>query len=115
MKILSESKNGKVFLCEKCSAIHIEFLNFGFNFNKKQYDHFKKYINNIDADYWEERNNKSLYIRKIVIPFEKNNISLLLNKAELDELKKLLCTIQTKTKGLKYLVYEELKHYASKN
>ena len=115
MKILSKSKNGKVFLCEKCDAIHIEFLNFGFNFNKKQYNHFKEYLNTIDADYWEERNKESLYRRKIVIPLGKNNFSLLLNKLELNEFKNLLCTIQNKRDKFKYLVYKELKHYASIN
>jgi len=83
---LFNTKNGRVFKCKNCKAIHIEYKNLNFNFNKKQYDHFRNYI---------AKNQTSLYRKKIVIPIGHKNFNVLLNKEELNELKDLLQEIKT--------------------
>ena len=90
MNILSnETKNGKVFKCSHCNAIHIEYKNLNFNFSKKQYKNFVNYILELDGEEWEYRNRNSNYRRKIIIPIGHKNFNVLINKEELLELKQL--------------------------
>lgn len=92
---LFNTKNGRVFKCKNCKAIHIEYKNLNFNFNKKQYDHFRNYIAELNGELWEYKNQTSLYRKKIVIPIGHKNFNVLLNKEELNELKDLLQEIKT--------------------
>jgi len=114
MKVLNKSTHGQVFLCDKCEAIHVEFKNFAFNFSEKQYQHFLSYIENLDADYWETQNAQSFYQRKIIIPLGEHNMSLLLNKAELNELKDLMHLRKTK-QHFQYVHHAQIKQYNSLN
>jgi hypothetical protein len=103
--IINKTENGKVFTCPSCNSIHIEFKNLNLNFSEAQYEHFAKYIMNLDGKVWEKKNENTLYERKIIIPIEHKNFNILLNIADLEEFKILLNNsrnrmyIQTKKKS----------------
>ncbi len=90
MNIISKTKNGKVFECDKCNRIHIEFLNLNFNFTSSQYRVFVQYMARLDGERWQNENAGSELKRKIVIPTDSQSLNILLNIRELDELKMLL-------------------------
>ncbi|PIF05676.1 MAG: hypothetical protein CSA36_05740 [Draconibacterium sp.] len=98
-QLISKTANGKIFKCNKCNAIHVEFKNIAFNLNKKQFSSFVDSILDLDGTEWEKRNEKSYFSRKIIIPTGNNSINILLNNKELNELKELL-TNQTGTKAI---------------
>lgn len=89
-KVFNETENGKIYQCECCNNIYIEYKNLNFLFNEKEYKYFANFIRNLDGKHWEERNSKSPFKRKIVIPIGHKNVRVLLNNKELQELKKLL-------------------------
>lgn len=88
--IINQTQHGKVFKCNSCKKIHIEFNNLNFNFTHEEYEHFANYFLKLNGDYWEKLNTDSMYRRKILVPLDHKNLNLLLNKSELEELKKLL-------------------------
>lgn len=88
--ILSSTPNGLVYKCNSCSKIHIEYKNLNFNFTQSQYDYFANYFNKLDADYWEDVNKRSPLKRKIVVPIGHDSLNVLLNRKEIEELRKLL-------------------------
>lgn len=88
-KVSNKTENGKVFKCSKCDAIHIEYKNLNFNFSEKQYKHFAEYIMKLDGKEWEHKNRNTQYRRKIIIPIGHKSVNILLNNAELQELKQL--------------------------
>jgi hypothetical protein len=90
MTILSETENGKIFKCDTCNKIHIEFKNFEFLFNQNEYKFFRKYFDEFDGEYWESINSNSVYERKIIVPIGHKNVRMLLSLTELEELKFLL-------------------------
>ena len=99
VQLIGKTANGKIFKCDKCNAIHVEFKNLGFNLSEKQFPLFVESILELDGLEWEERNKDSYFSRKILIPTGHNNINFLLNHQELDELKELL-TDRTGTKAV---------------
>ncbi|MBS2100447.1 DUF6686 family protein [Carboxylicivirga linearis] len=90
--IISQTSNGKVFICNKCDKIHIEFYHFLFSFDEEAYAFFKDNIAQVDGAYYENVNAGLNYRRKIVVPLGHRNVSMLLNQKELNELKLLLST-----------------------
>ncbi|MBD1260519.1 hypothetical protein HZY62_07955 [Maribacter polysiphoniae] len=88
-KIIGYTENGSIFICSKCKLIHFEFKNLGFNFNQKEFEHFAKYIQRLEGDYWEIKNANNYFKRKIAIPIGQSNFNVLLNNNELLELKDL--------------------------
>ena len=88
--IINETENGLLFSCNSCQLIHLEFKNLNFNFTKKQLSSFDKYLNNLNADSFENINHHSPFKRKIVIPTSEDGFNFLLNKEELTELKSLI-------------------------
>jgi len=89
-KISNSTENGKVFICSKCDAIHIEFKNLNFNFSETQFKNFTDYILELNGSEWEYKNRNTHYRRKIIIPTGHKNVKILLNNGELTELKQLL-------------------------
>lgn len=87
--IINKTESGQVFKCSKCNAIHIEYKNLNFNFSEKQYKHFADSILDLDGNKWERKNRNAHYRRKIIIPIGHKNVNILLNNAELQELKQL--------------------------
>jgi hypothetical protein len=92
VQFIGKTVNGKVFKCDKCTAIHLEFKNLNFNFSEKQFLYFVKTIQELDGNEWEERNKHSVYSRKIMIPIGHKNFTILLNNQELNELNDLITT-----------------------
>ncbi|WP_321290609.1 DUF6686 family protein [uncultured Sunxiuqinia sp.] len=90
IQLIGKTANGKIFKCDKCSAIHVEFKNMGFNLSEKQFPYFAESILDLDGNEWETRNKGSYFSRKILIPTGHNTINILLNNQELNELKELL-------------------------
>ncbi len=93
MKQINLTKNGQVFKCSKCNRIHIEFKNLNFNFSEKQFAHFASYLSEINPDEREKDNAHLIYKRKIIIPIGNKQVNIMLNKAELIELKQLFSNI----------------------
>jgi hypothetical protein len=84
------TRHGKVFICNQCDAIHIEFKNLNFNFSQSQYDSFANYLSKIDGESWERKNKDSKFNRKIIIPLGNSGANMLLSNDELLELRALL-------------------------
>lgn len=90
MEILIETPNGKIFKCEKCDAIHVEYKNLNFNFKEGDFWKFADYIRNLDGEEWVLRNSTSNFKRKIIIPVGSQFFNVLLDSKELRELRSLL-------------------------
>lgn len=91
-QLLNRTENGKIFKCDCCNRIYIEYKNLNFIFEDEEYDHFCRYIKELDGRFWEESNAHSVFRRKIVMSVSHKNLRVLLNNAELEELKTLLET-----------------------
>ena len=102
-KIINQSENGQIFKCGSCQKIHVEYKNLNFNFEEKGFEHFVAYFLNLDGEYWEKRNAKNDFRRKIIVPIDHENVHVLLNNEELQELKTLL------SKSLHNIQKEEVK------
>lgn len=90
MNVIKKTANGKIFKCNKCKSVHIEYKNLNFNFNKQDFEKFIKYFQDIDADFYEEINRNSDFKRKIVLPIGHQNFNILFDKKEWNEFKELL-------------------------
>ena len=90
IKIINETKNGRVFTCPDCDKLHIEFNNLVFNFNEREYTHFSNYIKSLNGQFWEYLNLNTYYKRKIFIPLGHKNFTLLFNNSELTEIQELV-------------------------
>jgi len=109
-RVISQSKNGRIFICPNCEKIHIEFFNFLFSFNEEEFDYFKKCFERMDGCYYERANSGLNYTRKIIVPIGHRNASMMLNRKELEELQDLLankiqelevdCFLSTKEIGI---------------
>ena len=103
MKTIKETTNGRVFICGKCDAIHIEYKNLNFNLTVKQFKEYSIYLNDLDGLEWEKINKDSNFKRKIIIPTQDKSFNMILNNVELTELKILFgCNPTTKKKNLDY-------------
>ncbi len=89
MEVLSRTKNGQVYICNRCNKIHIEYSNLNFNFSQKEFKEFADYIINLNGAYWEEKNKHTPFKRKIIIPIGHKNFNVLLTLTELNEMKSL--------------------------
>lgn len=108
--IINQSPNGIVFTCTSCNKIHIEFKNLNFNFTAKQYDYFVQYFNNLQIEIWEEKNENTLYRRKIIVPIGHHSFNIMLHRLEVIELRQLLNQYQSETKMSEYNVMPYILH-----
>lgn len=88
--VYKKTKNGRIFQCENCNDIHLEYKILNLNLSLTQFHQFSLNIIAIEGEKWVSRNNKSGMARKIFIPLENRNILLMLNLEELNELKELV-------------------------
>jgi len=102
-RVISQTTNGRVFICPNCEKIHIEFNNFLFSFNNDEFGYFKSCFERIDACYYEKMNTNIAYKRKIIVPIGHRNVSMMLNKKELKELQVLL-TKRAEPKGQSFFL-----------
>ncbi|MBN2747143.1 MAG: hypothetical protein JXR34_10495 [Bacteroidales bacterium] len=108
MKILKETKNGRLFKCSSCSNYHLEFNNININFNEARLQSFQKYLQEMDGFEFEIRNSQSSFKRKIVIQTNTTGLNILLNQTELEELKCLLDFRKSKKMEFDWASYESL-------
>lgn len=111
IKVLSETKNGRVFICPDCNKIHVEFNNLVFNFNDREYKHFSNYIKSLNGQFWEYLNLNTYYKRKIFIPVGHKSFTLLFNNSELQEMQNLFA----KKKKRKQRVVNMSNYFVSDN
>ena len=103
MKTIKETNNGRVFMCGKCDALHVEYKNLNFNLTNKQFNDFSTYLNDLDGMEWENRNADSTFTRKIIVPTQDPFFNVILNNNELRELRVLFaCSIISNESVLKY-------------
>lgn len=100
-KIVSISTHGQIIKCSTCNKFHIEFKNLQFDLNPLEFSFFKKCFLNLDAAYWEYKNERSQSFRKILIDLNHENISARFNKEEIMKLQELLSGSKTNEEFLK--------------
>ncbi|EKF55806.1 hypothetical protein I215_06212 [Galbibacter marinus] len=71
------------------------FNNLNFNFTQGEYESFQRYMYTLEVDFWEEEFKYSIYEKRIPIPTIQSNLLILLNKAEVLELKRLIAMHQS--------------------
>ncbi len=89
-KVINQTANGCVFICPGCDKIHVEFQNFLFSFDEKEYKHFSSCFLRLDGAYYEQVNARLHSRRKIIVPIGHRNASMQLNRKELEEIQVLL-------------------------
>ena len=87
---LAKNYNGQLSYCEDCRVYHFTFNNIYIEFTKKELQLFKKYVSNIEVEYWETKNKTIIIKRKIPIGTMQENLSMIFNKQELKSLKDLI-------------------------
>ncbi len=90
IKRLAKTKNGELSRCPGCKVFHLEFNNIYLEFNSKEFEKFKSYVNTIEITYWEDKYACVHFRRKIPIPTQQENLVLMFNRQEITELKLLL-------------------------
>ena len=89
-KVINQTANGCVFICPSCDKVHVEFQNFLFLFDEKEYNNFCSCFLRMDGEYYEHANARMNSKRKIIVPIGHRNASMVLNSKELGELQTLL-------------------------
>lgn len=89
IRTIGKVKSGELTVCINCHRYHLTFNNIFFEFTKKEYIQFKKYILQLDTSYWNENYPYPKVKKNIPIPTLQGNLVLLFNQQEIEELKKL--------------------------
>lgn len=89
IKTIGKVKSGELTLCTNCHHYHLTFNNIFFEFTQKEFTQFKKYIFQLDTEYWNENYPSSKVRRNIPVPTLQENLILLFNQIEIEELKNL--------------------------
>ncbi|WP_034058703.1 DUF6686 family protein [Lacinutrix jangbogonensis] len=105
-KTISQVSNGKLTVCKSCNNYQLEFKNFYFEFDGQQYLQFKKYVLEVEIDYWEHTNACPKIKRKIPIPTLQPNLVLIFNRQEI----KALQTLFGKQNSHTYLQVDDIDY-----
>lgn len=62
--VISKNKYDHVAICNNCKQYHVVFNNLFFVMTLSEFNKFKKYINQIDIDYWEDLYSTQMLKRK---------------------------------------------------
>ena len=100
--IISKTKNGLLTFCHRSKLFQLLFNNLCFEFYEWELENFKSHILKLDILYWEKLFKHSINLRKIPISLGEKYFVILLNKQEVNELKKLLNYNNYTNKLLKY-------------
>lgn len=95
-KVISNSKNGQITICNGCGRYNITFNNILLQFHKNELQNFKKHINNINVDYWLDFYAKTTKKRKIPVSTNQDNLILFFTEEEFYDLKLLLSIKENK-------------------
>ena len=87
IKILSQTPNGRLTVCEYSNTFTLVFKNIFLELDVNQYQRFKEFLQYLDISYWEAeyKHIKSLK-RKIPIPTSQENLILMFKPDEINEL-----------------------------
>ena len=89
-RIISSVKNGELAICKGCKNYALTYNNIYFQFDKNQLLQFRKYVANIDVDYWQNYYACTTKKRKIPITTLHQNLILIFSLEEIEGLKVLL-------------------------
>ncbi|MES2574418.1 MAG: DUF6686 family protein [Bacteroidota bacterium] len=87
LKILNRTSNGILLFCQHRDMYQLLFNNLIFDFNSVELTSFTNYLDQLDADYWENEYQNSIYEKRIPIPSLQSNFLIMLNSKELEELR----------------------------
>lgn len=90
LKLINQTENGRVYLCESCKKAHFEYKNLNFVFSEKEFEFFKQYFLTLDYKHWEKINQDSAYNKKIMVPIGHANFTAAFNGSEIVELRTLM-------------------------
>jgi hypothetical protein len=90
LRLMKQTINGKVFVCNSCNKFHVEYKNLQFTFSESEYRFFVDYFTKIDTAYWETINKNSIYQKKIMVPIGHHNFTMMFDCFEIVELRELL-------------------------
>ena len=89
IKLVGKVKSGELTVCLDCNHYHLTFNNIFFEFTNDEYLYFKKYIIQLDTEYWNEIYPHPKVKKNIPIPTLQGNLVLLFNQQEIEELRAL--------------------------
>lgn len=108
-RVLNQSQHGKLIKCITCDQYHIEFNNLHFTFNRKEFVFFRNYILDLDFQYWESLNSKTIYKRKIMVPVGHKNIATMFTSGEVLELRELFSETVKSAVKMNLISYEKIE------
>lgn len=113
-EVLNQTKNGFLISCSSCRVYHLTFGHFYLELTERELDHFGAFIDEIDANYWDNKYCSCTMKRKIPIPTQQPNLCLMLNRTELEELKSLVF-FNEKQKKMHLIQVEDVDYDFIKN
>lgn len=113
--VLSQCKHGKIFKCHTCDKIHIEYKNFYFSFNDKEYESFKNFFVKFNNKCTCKSTQNKLCKGRFKISMGHSNLAALFSHSEIDELKSLLKQYGTQATIYELKVAESIEYKFSNN
>ncbi len=98
IKTLAKNNNGQLSICNECNVYHLTFNNIYFEFSPKEMRLFKKYVTDIEVEYWEAKYDGMPVKRKIPIQTQQTNLVMVFNRQELAS----LCDLITQSTAKPY-------------
>jgi len=90
IKTLSKNLNGQFAHCKSCNVYHLYFNNIYLEFTPREMKAFKRFVSEIDVEYWESCCQRATLKRKIPIQTMQQNLAMVFNQQELKSLKDLI-------------------------
>ncbi|MEN1785230.1 MAG: DUF6686 family protein [Bacteroidota bacterium] len=87
---LSQNEHGQLLRCKICQTTQLYFNNIYLEFDQREFEAFKSYIERIDITFFESYTNNTFLKRKIIIPTMQRNLALTFGQQELELLKDLV-------------------------
>ena len=89
-KNLNQTRNGFLTYCVNCKIYHLTYGQFYLELNEQEFNQFGIYLEKIDPDYWENHFCSCKMQRKIPIPTLQANLTLMVSRYEVKDVKKLV-------------------------
>nr|WP_299384399.1 DUF6686 family protein [Allomuricauda sp.] len=92
LKVLNQSKNGILTFCNQSKLFQLVYNNLCFEFYEWELEAFDKHLTSLDMEYWNRAMPYAPTSRKTPISVGNKCFVILVNKAEVKEIKSLLQT-----------------------
>ena len=89
IKTIARVNGGELTFCSKSRHYHLIFNNIFFDFSQAEFSHFKRYILQMNTEYWNQNYPCPRVKRNIPMPTLQENLVLLFNQQEIEELRNL--------------------------